>query len=123
MNAERQPGNAGAHARRAFLLSLALCASLAHAADIKQHDTVQTRAECAAAAARALGGNALLFDDPPQANPPRATDMAAEYYWRAFIVSTDGQQTPIWLHCEIVPGSTATYAEVLRRDAAKPGSP
>lgn len=123
MNAIRHRGNAGAWARRAFLLSLGLCANLAHAADIQQHDTVQTRAECAFAAARALGGNALIFDDPPQATPPRATDMAAEYYWRAFIVSTDGEQTAVWLHCEIVPGSTATYAEVLRRDAGSPGAP
>jgi hypothetical protein len=123
LNAEQRPGSRDAHARRGLLLPLALCAGIAHAADIQQHDTVQTRAECAFAAARALGGNALMFDDPPQATPPRATDMAAEYYWRAFIVSTDGKLTPAWLHCEIVPGSTATYAEVLRRDAGSPGAP
>jgi len=123
LNAEQHPRSPGATARRGVLLPLALCASLAHAADVKQHDTVQTRAECAGAAARALGGNALVFDDPPQASPPRATDMAAEYFWRAFIVSTDGKPTPVWLHCEIVPGSIATYAEVLRRDAATSGAP
>ena len=83
------------------------------------HDNVQTRGDCALAASRALGAQALVFDDPPQATPPRATDLASEYYWRAFLIGEDGARTPVWLHCEIVPGSTATYAEVLQRgDAA-----
>jgi hypothetical protein len=97
---------------RWFLFALTACALQAPAAD---HDNVQTRAECATAASAALGEYALIFDDPPQADPPRATELAAEYYWRAFIVTGANAQIPVWLHCEIIPGATATYAEVLRR--------
>lgn len=102
-----------AAARHAVLLSLTLCAGLAQGAN---HDNVQTRAECAAAASAALGEHALIFEDPPQASPPRPTDMAAEYYWRALLVGGGKTPLPVWLHCELVPGSTATHAEVLRRD-------
>jgi hypothetical protein len=99
------------------LLGVATCALQVHAAD---HDNVQTRSECATAASAALGEYALIFDDPPQADPPRATELASEYYWRAFVVTGDNPQIPVWLHCEIIPGATATHAEVLRRAAASP---
>ncbi|HMM75313.1 MAG TPA: hypothetical protein PJ986_06375 [Gammaproteobacteria bacterium] len=112
----------GAPGRRA-LLSFALAAlalPAAAAPSSKVHDNVQTRADCALAASRALGAQALVFADPPQAATPRATDIAGEYWWQAFLVSSKGTRTAVWLHCEIVPGSTATYAEVLLRDAAAP---
>lgn len=89
-------------------------------AELKAHDNVQTRSDCAFAASRSLGTQSLVFADPPQANPARATDLAGEYYWHAWLLSEAGERTPVWLHCEIVPGSTATYAEVLVRGAATP---
>lgn len=111
----------GASGRRALLLALAtLALPVASAPSSKVHDNLQTRSDCAYAASRALGAQALVFADPPQAATPRATDLAGEYWWQAFLVSARGARTAVWLHCEIVPGSTATYAEVLLRDAASP---
>lgn len=110
----------GARARRAALLACALAtAPLVQAAD-NAHDNVQTRSDCAFAASRSLGTQALVFLDPPQPAAPRATDLAGEYYWHAVLVSQHGERTPVWLHCEIIPGSTATYAEVLLRGGASP---
>lgn len=111
----------GASGRRALFFTLAVLATpVAAAPSSKVHDNLQTRADCAYAASRALGAQALVFADPPQAATPRATDIAGEYWWQAFLVGSRGARTPVWLHCEIVPGSTATYAEVLLRDAATP---
>jgi len=80
------------------------------------HDNVQTRAECAAAASSALGDHAFVFEDPPQAEPPRPTELASEYYWQGRLIGGNGPAIAVWLHCEIVPGATASYAEVLVRD-------
>lgn len=113
--------NRGAWARRLALpLSLLAATALAAAPASKPHDNVQTRSDCAFAASRSLGEQALVFADPPQPASPRATDLAGEYWWQAWLVSGKGERTAVWLHCEIVPGSTATYAEVLVRDAAAP---
>ena len=114
MNAVSSTGTRGATARRLALLYLLAGPALVQAAD--SHDNVQTRAECASAASGALGEHALVFEDPPQANPPRPTELASEYYWRARLVGANGPATPVWLHCEIIPGATATYAEVLLRN-------
>ena len=114
MKAPSTFGRRGATARRLALPCLLAAGACAWAAG--PHDNVQTRAECAAAASSALGEHALVFEDPPQADPPRPTDLASEYYWRARLISGNGPATPVWLHCEIIPGATATYAEVLLRD-------
>lgn len=117
MKAQSPIGTRGATARRVGLLCLLAAPACAWAAGpAGPHDNVQTRAECAAAASSALGEHALVFEDPPQADPPRPTDLASEYYWRARLVGGSGPATPVWLHCEIIPGATATYAEVLLRD-------
>ena len=117
MNAASIKGPRGAAARRLALFCLLAGPALTRAAGpAGPHDNVQTRGECAAAASGALGEHALVFEDPPQADPPRPTELASEYYWRARLVGGNGQATPVWLHCEIVPGATATYAEVLLRD-------
>lgn len=115
------PVAGGARLRHMTFVGLLLCALAAHGApSSKAHDNVQTRADCAFAASRALGSQALVFADPPQASPPRATDLAGEYYWHGVLIGQDGARTPVWLHCEIIPGSTATYAEVLLREGAAP---
>jgi len=111
----------GACGRCALLFAtVAAATSVAAAPSSKVHDNLQTRSDCAYAASRTLGAQALVFADPPQAATPRATDFAGEYWWQAFLVSSRGARTAVWLHCEIVPGATATYAEVLLRDAATP---
>lgn len=107
----------GAGALGALLAATAIAAAEPSS---KVHDNLQTRADCAYAAGRALGAQALVFADPPQPSAPRAGDLAGEYWWQAFLIASRGARTPVWLHCEIVPGSTATYAEVLLRDAATP---
>jgi hypothetical protein len=116
LNAVSSTGTGGAVLRRLALLCLLAGPAAIAAGPAGPHDNVQTRGECAAAASGALGEHALVFEDPPQADPPRPTDLASEYYWRARLVSGNGQSVPVWLHCEIVPGATATYAEVLSRD-------
>ncbi len=117
MNAQSGTGTGGATARRLAFFCLLAGTTLARAAGpAGPHDNVQTRAECASAASNALGEHALVFEDPPQADPPRPTELASEYYWRARLVSGTGPAMPVWLHCEIVPGATATYAEVLLRN-------
>jgi hypothetical protein len=117
LNAIRNPGAGGALARRLVALLLLSGPALAPAAGpAGPHDNVQTRAECASAASSALGEHALVFEDPPQADPPRPTELASEYYWRARLVGGNGPAMPVWLHCEIVPGATATHAEVLLRN-------
>lgn len=113
----------GAAGRRALPLApvlLLLAAQAAAEPASKTHDNVQTRADCAFVASRALGDQALVFADPPQPATPRATDLAGEYWWQAFLVRAKNELVPVWLHCEIVPGSEATYAEVLLRDAKTP---
>ncbi len=111
----------GASGRCALLFAFAaLAAPVAAAPSSNAHDNLQTRADCAFAASRTLGAQALVFTDPPQAAAPRATDLAGEYWWQAFLVGSKGARTAVWLHCEIVPGSTATYAETLLRDTAPP---
>lgn len=117
MNARHSPPPARQPAR--VLACLLLAAPALAAGPGGPHDTVQTRAECAAAVAATLGRQALVFDDPPQPPAPRTTDIVAEYWWRAWLVG-DGGRTAVWLHCEIVPGATASHAEVLLRETGAP---
>ena len=114
-----QLGAAGPVRVFALIAVLAVIASATAAEGDRAVAQVQLRAACIEAA-HGLGESALIPEE--RSIEADDDDDGTEYFWQAYLLTTDGTKVPAWLHCVRLPagepGAAAAdvAAEVIYRD-------